>query len=90
MTFTAPVLEYSLLAPMLIVLAGAIIGVLIEAFARASVRPTAQLFVSVTAIVMALAQLIMIRGEGSTTPAMATLTSMALASSCRERFLSSP
>ena len=74
MTFTAPVLEYSLLAPMLIVLAGAIIGVLIEAFARASVRPTAQLFVSVTAIVMALAQLIMIRGEGSTTPAMATLT----------------
>ncbi len=74
MTFTAPVLEYSLLAPMLIVLAGAIIGVLIEAFARASIRATAQLFVSVTAIVMALAQLIMIRGEGSTTPAMATLT----------------
>lgn len=74
MTFTAPVLEYALLAPMLIVLAGAIIGVLIEAFARTTVRPSAQLFVSVTAIVMAFAQLVRVRNEGSTTPAMATLT----------------
>ena len=74
MTFTAPVLEYALLAPMLIVLGGAIVGVLIEAFARSSVRASAQLFVSVTAIVMALAQLIRVRNQGSTTPAMATLT----------------
>ena len=32
-SFVSPTLEYSLLAPMLIVLAGALIGVLIEAFA---------------------------------------------------------
>ena len=32
-TFTAPVLNYSLLAPVLIVLGGALVGVLIEAFA---------------------------------------------------------
>jgi NADH-quinone oxidoreductase subunit N len=74
MTFTAPVLEYALLGPMLIVLGGAIVGVFIEAFARSSVRASAQLFVSVTAIVTALAQLIRVRNQGSTTPAMATLT----------------
>ena len=74
MTFTAPVLEYALLAPILIVLAGAIIGVLIEAFAKSSVRPNAQLFVAVSAIVISFAQLIRVRNEGSTTLAMSSLT----------------
>ncbi len=73
MVFTAPVLEYALLAPILIVLAGAIIGVLIEAFVRASARASAQLFVSISALVISLAQLIRMRGEGSTTPAMTAL-----------------
>lgn len=74
MTFTPPKLEYALLAPMLIILGGALVGVLIEAFMRAHLRVMAQLFVSVTAIVMAFAQLVFVRNESSTTPAMATLT----------------
>ncbi len=39
MAFTAPVLEYALLAPMMIVLAGAVIGVLVEAFVGKRNRP---------------------------------------------------
>lgn len=73
MTFTAPVLEYALLAPILIVLAGALAGVLIEAFVRTSARATAQLFVAVATIVMALAQLVRVRNEASTTAAMSSL-----------------
>ncbi len=74
MEFTAPVLEYALLAPMLIVLAGALAGVLIEAFLRSSARATAQLFVSVATIVIAFAQLMRVRGEGSVTAAMGSVT----------------
>ena len=74
MTFTAPVLEYSLLAPMLIVLGGAIIGVLVEAFVGRNSRPAAQLFVSVAAIVMAFAQLVRVRTGASTTAAMGSVT----------------
>lgn len=74
MTFTAPVLEYSLLAPMLIVLGGAIIGVLVEAFVGRNARPAAQLFVSVAAIVMAFAQLARVRTGASTTAAMGSVT----------------
>ena len=73
MTFTAPVLDYALLAPILIVLAGALIGVLIEAFARSSVRASAQLFVAVATLVISFAQLVRVRGEASTTPAMGSL-----------------
>jgi NADH-quinone oxidoreductase subunit N len=74
MTFTAPVLEYALLAPILIVLAGALVGVLIEAFARSSARASAQLFVAVATVVIAFAQLMRVRGQGSTTAAMSSLT----------------
>lgn len=74
MTFTAPVLEYALLAPILIVLAGALVGVLIEAFARSSARASAQLFVAVATIVIAFAQLMRVRNQGSTTAAMSSLT----------------
>jgi NADH-quinone oxidoreductase subunit N len=74
MTFTAPVLEYALLTPILIVLAGALVGVLIEAFVRSSLRATAQLFVAVATFVIAFAQLMRVRNEGSTTAAMSSLT----------------
>ncbi len=74
MTFTAPVLEYALLAPILIVLAGALLGVLIEAFLKASTRVTAQLFVAIATIVIAFAQLVRVRNEGSVTAAMSALT----------------
>jgi NADH-quinone oxidoreductase subunit N len=73
MTFTAPVLEYALLAPILIVLAGALAGVLIEAFVRNSIRATLQLFVAVATIAMSFTQLVLVRGESSTTPAMGSL-----------------
>ena len=46
MTFVSPVLNYAQLAPILIVFAGAIIGVLIEAFAPRSARHSSQLFIS--------------------------------------------
>jgi NADH-quinone oxidoreductase subunit N len=74
MSFTAPVLEYALLAPIMIVLAGALVGVLVEAFLRSSARAATQLFVAVATLVIALAQLVRVRNEGSTTPAMSTLT----------------
>ena len=73
MTFTAPVLEYALLAPILIVLAGALVGVLIEAFVSTSARATAQLFVAVTTIVIAFAQLVRVHNQASTTAAMSSL-----------------
>ena len=40
MGFTAPVLEYSALAPMLVIFAAAVIGVIVEAFASAKLRPS--------------------------------------------------
>jgi hypothetical protein len=46
MQFFAPILHYAQLAPMLIVLAGALIGVLIEAFAPRSSRHSSQLFIT--------------------------------------------
>jgi NADH-quinone oxidoreductase subunit N len=74
MSFTAPVLEYALLAPILIVLAGALIGVLIEAFVANAYRSTAQLFVAVATIVISLAQFIRVRGKSSVSAAMGSVT----------------
>ena len=45
-TFVSPTLEYAILAPILIVLAGALIGVLTEAFAPRSARASSQLFIT--------------------------------------------
>jgi NADH-quinone oxidoreductase subunit N len=59
---------------MLIVLGGAIIGVLVEAFVRRSARPAVQLFVAVAAIVMSFAQLVRVRSDASTTAAMGSVT----------------
>lgn len=74
MVFTAPVLEYALLAPILIVLAGALAGVLVEAFVKSSARATAQLFISVLTLVIALTQLIRVHDQSSRTAAMSSLT----------------
>jgi NADH-quinone oxidoreductase subunit N len=54
-TFTAPVLNYGILAPILIVLGGALIGVLVEAFAPRKSRSSSQLFIAVFTLVIALA-----------------------------------
>jgi NADH-quinone oxidoreductase subunit N len=74
MTFTAPVLEYALLAPMLIVLAGALAGVLVEAFVKSSARLSAQLFISVLSIVASFVQLMRVRNEDSVSAAMGSVT----------------
>ena len=67
---TAPVLNYSLLAPILIVLGGALLGVLVEAFLRTSLRATAQVSISLGALVLAFAQLVKVRHVTSLTAAV--------------------
>ena len=62
MTFTAPVLNYAILSPMLIVLAGALIGVLVEAFVGKALRPIVQLILTVATLLLALVQVFRIRG----------------------------
>ena len=61
--FISPTLSYSLLSPMLVVFAGAIIGVLIEAFASKSVRPIAQVSVTLGTLVLSLVQVWRIRNN---------------------------
>jgi NADH-quinone oxidoreductase subunit N len=73
MVFNSPTLEYSLLAPILIILAGALIGVLIEAFVGKTRRPIVQLAVALAALVLALIQVIRIRDLSSTTAAMGSV-----------------
>ena len=74
MQFTSPVLDYGLLAPMLIILGGAIIGVLIEAFLSSAVRLPAQLFIYVMAIITSLLSLIVVRDRISISAAMKSIT----------------
>ena len=71
--FISPTLSYSLLSPILVVFAGAIIGVLIEAFASKSIRPIAQVSVSIGTLVLALVQVWRIRNSSSTTAAMGSI-----------------
>ena len=72
--FNTPVLDYSILSPMLIVLAGAIIGVLIEAFASRALRPLLQLSTTLGTLVLSLAQVIRIRNTSSLTAAIGSVT----------------
>ena len=73
MSFTAPVLNYAQLAPMLIVLGGALIGVLIEAFAPRASRHTSQLFITVAALVTSFAALMQVRTQSSADAAMGSV-----------------
>jgi NADH-quinone oxidoreductase subunit N len=73
MVFNSPSLSYSLLAPILIILGGALIGVLIEAFVGKTRRPIIQLGVAAASLVLALTQVIQIRGLTSTTAAMGSV-----------------
>ena len=74
MSFVAPTLDYALLAPMLIVFGGALIGVLIEAFAPRNSRASSQLFITLATLAASLAALIRIRTSSSTTVAMGSVT----------------
>ena len=73
-TFVSPTLEYALLAPILIVLGGALIGVLIEAFAPRRARASSQLFITLATLLLSLASLIRSRNGLSTTVAMESVT----------------
>ena len=64
--FISPVLNYSLLAPILIVLAGALIGVLVEAFAGRDKRASIQLPLTLGTLILSLGQLIRVRGSEAT------------------------
>ena len=74
MTFTAPVLSYSLLSPMLILLGGALLGVLVEAFVSKALRPAVQLTLTLGSLLLALMQVWRIRGQQSLTAAMGSVT----------------
>ncbi len=73
MEFTSPYLNYAQLAPILIVLAGALIGVLIEAFASRAARHSSQLFISIFSLVASFGALMMVRNESSTDAAMGSV-----------------
>jgi NADH-quinone oxidoreductase subunit N len=70
----APSLTYSLLAPILFVLAGALIGVLVEAFLGKTHRPAIQLTISIGSLLLALQQLWQIRDSSSLTAAVNSVT----------------
>ena len=70
MEFSSPVLNYTLLSPMLILLGGAIIGVLVEAFMSKALRPITQLSVTIGSLILALVQVWRIRNDQSLTAAM--------------------
>jgi len=64
--FISPTLNYSLLAPIMIVLAGALIGVLVEAFASRDRRAAIQLPVTLATLAFSLGWVFSVRGSEST------------------------
>ena len=73
LTFTAPILSYLLLSPILVVLGGAVLGVLAEAFLLRKSRPAAQLTITIGTLVLALVQVWRIRNESSLSAAMGSV-----------------
>jgi len=73
MEFITPDLNYTLLSPILILLSGALIGVLVEAFVSKALRPIVQLSITVGTLVLSLAQVWRIRNEESTSAAMGSV-----------------
>ena len=71
---TAPKLDYALLAPILIILGAALIGVLIEAFVKQAWRSRLQLVVALGAIVISFEQLFRVRNQGSSIAAVTSVS----------------
>ena len=69
MIFSTPNLEYSALSPMLIILGAAVLAVIIEAFVSAKFRPAVQLALSIGAVLLALGQVVRLRGIETVTAA---------------------
>ena len=70
----APSLGYLVLSPMLIVFAGAVLGVLVEAFMGKTHRAAVQFTISVGVLLLSLQQLWRIRDISSTTAAVDSVT----------------
>ena len=68
--YNAPLLEYGALAPMLIIFGAAVLGVIIEAFVKASLRPSIQLAIATGSVVLAFAQILRLRGTETATAAV--------------------
>ncbi|MBI3430501.1 MAG: NADH-quinone oxidoreductase subunit NuoN [Actinobacteria bacterium] len=73
LTFTAPTLSYFLLSPILVVLGGALLGVFAEAVLSRESRPSAQLTITLSTLVLALVQVWRIRDESSLSAAMGSV-----------------
>ncbi len=71
---STPILNYTLLAPILIILAGALIGVLVEAFVGIAKRASIQLGITLFSIFAAFIQIIRIRGLSSTSAAIGSVS----------------
>lgn len=65
--FTAPTIEYAQLAPVLIVVGAAVLGILVEAFVPRRARYTTQVFLTVVAIAAAFAAVIGLAADGYAT-----------------------
>lgn len=71
---TAPKLDYALLAPILIILGAALIGVVVEAFVKQAWRARLQLVIALGAIVISFEQLFRIRNQGSSIAAVTSVS----------------
>lgn len=72
--FTSPNLNYQLLAPILIILGGALIGVGVEAFVRKVYRAPAQLTIALLSVFASFIQLMRVRDQRSTTAAIGSFS----------------
>ena len=62
LAFEAPTINYWALSPMIVLLVGAFVGVLIEAFVNRAGRHTAQVAVALVTIVLSFAALVFMAG----------------------------
>jgi len=69
-----PILNYALLAPILIILGGALLGVIVEAFIGKVYRAPIQLAIALASVVISFVQIWRIRGESSTSAAIASVS----------------
>lgn len=72
--FTSPNLNYQLLAPILIILGGALLGVGVEAFVRKAYRAPAQLAIALLSVLGSFVQLMRVRDQRSTTAAIGSFS----------------
>ena len=71
---TAPKLDYALLAPLLIVLGGALLGVLVEALMKKASRSAIQLTIALGTLVLAFVYLFTVRHSESKSAAVGSVT----------------